>query len=393
MLDPGNHRYLFTLPTPIRLAVTRGYQERSDGVIELWRAVHAPLRYRVWSAAVQRMHLPIQERRAALQVPASTVHAVRALARQFKGSSQKMTIQHVMAWFHGASFQYTLTAPKGYPHGQSIADFLLKTHTGYCEYYAGGLALLLRLDGVPTRVITGYRGGQYDAVGHFWIVRQSMAHAWVQAWLPQKGWVRLDATPAAALSMLDGHIAKSATSLSQTAQIFAWMRWEWMNTIIDFTPSRQSELWAFLGHGLKNLVSAQWHMPSMQMPKLQDWSTAHPPRSEIHDLLALGGVSIFLLLGLWWRRKGRPSAEARLRARAARLLRSVGWRDERPGQEEVFWDQQYTLAGLATLYRAQRYGRTPTTAQESEIRNALKAWRRSNRSGRGRGTTQNRQDP
>ena len=56
---------------------------------------------------------------------------------------------------------------------------------------------MLRINGIPARLVGGYRGGYYNDVGQYYIVPQKYAHAWVEAYVKPKGWVRLDPTPAA----------------------------------------------------------------------------------------------------------------------------------------------------------------------------------------------------
>jgi hypothetical protein len=83
--------------------------------------------------------------------------------------------------------------PSRYP----LASFLFTTHAGYCQQFAGAMALLLRLGGVPARVAAGFTSGAYDGGLRRWVVSDFDAHAWVEAFFPGYGWVRFDPTPAA----------------------------------------------------------------------------------------------------------------------------------------------------------------------------------------------------
>lgn len=91
--------------------------------------------------------------------------------------------------------------PSAYP----LPTFLFKTRAGYCQQFAGAMALLLRMGGIPARVAAGFTPGSYDSAGHQWVVSDTNAHAWVEAWFPRYGWVRFDPTPAAAPA-LGGHV-------------------------------------------------------------------------------------------------------------------------------------------------------------------------------------------
>jgi hypothetical protein len=76
-----------------------------------------------------------------------------------------------------------------------LESFLFKSHRGYCQQFAGAMALLLRMGGVPARVAAGFTTGHYDQATKRWLVTDYDAHAWVEAWFPRYGWVRFDPTP------------------------------------------------------------------------------------------------------------------------------------------------------------------------------------------------------
>jgi transglutaminase-like putative cysteine protease len=79
-----------------------------------------------------------------------------------------------------------------------LETFLFSSRRGYCQQFAGAMALLLRMGGVPARVATGFTTGSYDAATHRYVVSDLDAHAWVEAWFPRYGWVRFDPTPGTA---------------------------------------------------------------------------------------------------------------------------------------------------------------------------------------------------
>ncbi len=91
--------------------------------------------------------------------------------------------------------------PSRYP----IASFLFGSHRGYCQQFAGAMALLLRMGGVPARVSAGFTTGTYDSSTRAYSVADVNAHAWVEAWFPHYGWVTFDPTPSVDPA-LGGHI-------------------------------------------------------------------------------------------------------------------------------------------------------------------------------------------
>ena len=88
-------------------------------------------------------------------------------------------------------------------------EFLFKTRAGFCEHFASAFVVLMRSAGVPARVVTGYLGGEYNALGDYLIVRQSDAHAWTEVWLENRGWVRVDPTNAVSPARAEGGLAAS----------------------------------------------------------------------------------------------------------------------------------------------------------------------------------------
>jgi transglutaminase-like putative cysteine protease len=92
-------------------------------------------------------------------------------------------------------FRY-VERPAQAPAGQAPLDYFLnQTHEGYCQHYAGAMALLLRMGGISARVATGFSPGGYSSRKEAWIVRDTDAHAWVEVWFDKYGWVTLDPTP------------------------------------------------------------------------------------------------------------------------------------------------------------------------------------------------------
>ncbi len=76
-----------------------------------------------------------------------------------------------------------------------LRHFLLERNAGHCEYFATAMAVMLRNLEIPSRLVTGFTAGEWSALTGSWLVRQSDAHSWVEAWLPGRGWTPFDPTP------------------------------------------------------------------------------------------------------------------------------------------------------------------------------------------------------
>jgi transglutaminase-like putative cysteine protease len=78
---------------------------------------------------------------------------------------------------------------------------LFESQEGYCNYYASAMAIMLRSQGVPARVVSGYAQGEYDEESKSYRVRANNAHTWVEVYFPQYGWIQFE--PTAALPLVD----------------------------------------------------------------------------------------------------------------------------------------------------------------------------------------------
>jgi transglutaminase-like putative cysteine protease len=95
---------------------------------------------------------------------------------------------------NSAEFTYSLTNPP-IPANVDVVDWLLRTRQGYCTYYATAMTIMARMLGIPARIVNGFAPGHFDAQRHVWVEDGSDAHSWVQAYLPDYGWINFDPTP------------------------------------------------------------------------------------------------------------------------------------------------------------------------------------------------------
>src|SRR5262249_6947460 len=112
-------------------------------------------------------------------------------------------------------YTYTLELKRTDLTIDPVLDFLQEVRDGHCERFAGALALMLRTQGIPARVVRGFRGAESASEGVY-VVYQKDAHAWVEALVPGAGggleWIPLDATPAGEIATSSGF---SFTSLGE----------------------------------------------------------------------------------------------------------------------------------------------------------------------------------
>ena len=130
-------------------------------------------------------------------------------------------------------FGYTLELPRSRAR-DPVADFLFERKHGHCEYFASSMAVMLRSLHIPSRMVTGFRGGEYNDLTGQYVVRASDAHSWVEAYFPGSGWISFDPTPAGGAPMRTGW---SRMQLYVDAAASFWREW-----IINYDVGHQRTL-------------------------------------------------------------------------------------------------------------------------------------------------------
>ena len=161
---------------------------------------------------------------AASQIP---VHdpRIEQLANEITaGTDDPLAIANKLEAQLKQRYAYTLDLPGAV--SDPLADFLFVRRAGHCEDFATALALMLRLKGIPSRVVTGFFGG--EQAGNRYVVRSGDAHAWVEAFI-DGAWRRFDATP---------DMGRSASGSKLAAVLAAtWEKVEewWRSRVIDYS--------------------------------------------------------------------------------------------------------------------------------------------------------------
>ncbi len=162
-----------------------------------------------------------------LAMPESTTQRTIDLATTLRapGQSTYDTILAYEAWL-GANTEYDLDAPVPADGADAVDDFLFESQLGFCEQIATTLTIMLRSQGVPARLATGYVPGERDRVSGVWNVRGSDAHAWVEVWFPQTGWQAFDPTAEVPLAADAGNGTVGGDLIGATVSSIASYRLE-----------------------------------------------------------------------------------------------------------------------------------------------------------------------
>ncbi len=367
-IEPTERRWLFALDYPARWPD----EVRVSANFELLR--DEPLTtltpYTVISEPdfVDTPELSPLFRRLATELPEGSNPRTREraieLRREYPNDAE--LIDAVLRWFNEGPFFYSLeTAPLG-RHGAD--EFLFDLRTGYCEYYASAFAVLMRHAGIPTRIVTGYQGGFWQAADDYLLVRNSDAHAWVEVWLEGRGWVRVDPTAAVSPSrILDG--ARGAVPGAGN-----WLDAEWIFALRN-QYDRLQHLWNQWVLGF----DADRQQSMLRRLGLQALGVTGQAALMIAAVLLLGPLA-WWLLGLLRRDPQRRDPIERAWRRVERRLRRRGV-PRAPGETLREWTPRAAgaianggeLERLAETYSRLRYGRP---VPEPAVRRFLERCRR-----------------
>ncbi len=260
-LEPHNHSWLFALELAAKLPP--GANVTPDYMLISRTPVRTRIRYdmRSYTGFTAGAANEEDEIKRGLQLPRGFNPKARDLAQSWAvgAASDADIAQRALNFFREQGFVYTLEPPL--LGRNSVDEFLFDTKQGFCEHYASSFTFLLRAAGVPARVVTGYQGGDINPVDQYMIVRQSDAHAWVEAWIKGRGWVRFDPTAAASPVRVESGVAAAVPEtdplplLSRTTMIWlikARYNWEalanqWNQLVLGYNPERQREFLSRVG--------------------------------------------------------------------------------------------------------------------------------------------------
>ena len=279
------------------------------------------------------------------------------------------------------NYRYSLeddTATLSHP----LEEFLFTRKTGYCEHYATAMVVMLRTEGIPARLVTGFLATEWNEYGGYFTVRQRDAHAWVEVFFPYSGWIIMDPTPT--INTIPG-----TNRWNSIRRLGESVRLQWDRLFVRYSAKDQLavvygvregshvfrekvSLWgSLLSAPIGQFFSRLTHMARMFQPgmlglatgvivvglallllMLRDriglWATTHLPSS--HPQLAI--VQLYTRMVLTVERHGVSKPPAATASEFARLIERE-WKTAGPMVAEVI-----------ALYHQGRFSRTPLTPDE-----------------------------
>ena len=221
-------------------------------------------------------------------------------------------------------FGYTLDLPRT-SQRDPLAHFLFERKNGHCEYFASSMAVMLRTIRIPSRIVTGFRGGEFNDLTGQYVVRASNAHSWVEAYFPGNGWVSFDPTPGGSL---ETHSGWSRMLLYVDAAASFWREW-----VINYDVTHQQTLGEGAGQSTRRLYDdlrhwfARNYYSLLNSARKTHQQITHSPGRWIGGGL---GVTLFLTILVNLRSIVRALANRRLRAHPDRAPRESAslWYDQ-----------------------------------------------------------------
>ncbi len=202
------------------------------------------------------------------------------------------------------NFGYTLDQKAG---GEDpLADFLFNVKMGHCEYFATAMAIMLRSQGIATRIVNGFHGGEYNETADMTIVRERNAHSWVEVYFAKENaWLPFDPTPAGGLSPLPTGIAGQFNKYLEAIETF------WIEYFVAFDNQEQRSLVRSVRNGFVDYQSKLTsYLGQAESIVAEWWADVRGDKGTLASLAAVGygiayviaGVIGILLLG-WLVRK------------------------------------------------------------------------------------------
>jgi transglutaminase-like putative cysteine protease len=204
---------------------------------------------------------PLIARRVDTRLPPDRNLRSVALAQEMRAQagSDAEYIANVLDLFRKGGFEYSLTPPL--LSLDSVDDFLFDTKLGFCGHYASAFVTMTRAAGIPSRVVTGYQGGEWNPIRQYFLVRQSNAHAWAEVWLDGQGWTRIDPTAVVAPERLRRGLLDllpdSGSAADRMLREIEWItslrqQWDaandwWNERVVRFDFRTQIDLLRWLG--------------------------------------------------------------------------------------------------------------------------------------------------
>lgn len=211
------------------------------------------------------------------------------------------------------NFGYSLDLKAG--GDQPLSDFLFNIREGHCEYFASAMAIMLRTQGIATRVVNGFQTGEYNETAGVYVVKQKDAHSWVEVYFPEEGtWIPFDPTPFDGRTDAANALASSGF-LGKFNSYLVALETFWIQYFVAYDNQEQRSLFSSIKSGFnKYQAKSTFWLNNAQESLLEWWREVRGDKGYEQSLIAIGyaiGYVSALILGIiflvWLFRKLRKT--------------------------------------------------------------------------------------
>jgi hypothetical protein len=215
-------------------------------------------------------------------------------------------VMAVMSYLNSGEFRYSRTVPT-LPQENAIETFITVTKLGHCQLFASAMALMLRSAGIPSRVVSGYRGGEWSSSDSTYIVRAEMAHMWVEVYFIGLGWVSFDPSPP------DNVQLNAISELRRMISLYVLKaKMAWYSDVVSFDRRRQTG-------ALRNLTGGFISFTTDLFEQIESMGGTTPVSLVFLVIAVLAAAAAILLAG----RSRSYAGLSEDQARAVRLYRAL----------------------------------------------------------------------
>ncbi|MDD3817781.1 MAG: DUF3488 and transglutaminase-like domain-containing protein, partial [Thiovulaceae bacterium] len=338
--------YALDLPAAAPLKTTLA----NDYTITSERPLYEKKRYTLTSALSYRLLSSDVSKNRAFDASKSPQTAAMLAPLQKLEANKATKAAMLVQFFADQNLSYT-TKPKNIDFENFLDSFLFEAKNGYCVHFASAFAQSARFVGIPSRVVTGFKGSKENRVENYLLITSADAHAWVELYLDEAGWVRFEPT-ATAVKNLDMPQTQEAARAQKTVfekvnLQFMYVRYLITKWVLDYNRLKQVAI-------LKNLLSDTLYLLQF-----------------LGAIAALIALCVLIFYMVHTSKKGDPIAHAMKKLLG--VLEKRGVHKQESETMEHFLKRAEVGSGvsmqkLSRLYHALKYG----TAREDISLEALK---------------------
>ena len=313
----GHSRFLLALDAPVNVDLIRS-RRHADGIFEMTSASGRRQSYSVESSTSGNLPVASKINRSFyVRLPDTVPVRLRSLAEDIRtrGATDAERVELLEDFFRKNEYSYSL---QGLPTGDhAIEQFLFETKQGHCEFFASAFAIVARAAGIPTRLVGGYLGGEYNELGGYYLVTEQMAHVWVEVFI-DKAWVRIDPSSMAVNAGGVWNDSGRRSLVMRLRMVVDSFDHAWNRSVITYDFDRQATVARTVGK------------------RLQGFSSRNELISAVRPLLLLGGGTVIWLLIVNRRRLIKTQEERLLLRFYNQLRRDTGIKLDKGNRQGMF---------------------------------------------------------